>query len=145
VSAETLRRAAALMRERADANLITPSPWGFAGVSGQGFAVHHGEHDTVALYANRPDADHIASWHPAVALAVADWLECVAEVHWPKRSDLYTESHYNAEPEHDYFDPCDESCFREAYICNGCGTRECKPEISGAALAVARAYLGESE
>lgn len=75
VSADALRRAAAMMRERAVANQITPSPWSFAGVSGQGFAVHHGEHDTVALYASRPDAAHIASWHPDVALAVADWLE----------------------------------------------------------------------
>ena len=24
------------------------------------------------------DAEHIASWHPAVALAVADWLETTA-------------------------------------------------------------------
>lgn len=26
-----------------------------------------------------PDAEHIASWHPAVALAVADWLDSVAD------------------------------------------------------------------
>lgn len=79
MSAETIRRAATLMRERATANIITPGPWGFAGVDGQGFAVHRGEHDTVALYANRPDAEHIASWHPDVALPVADWLENAAE------------------------------------------------------------------
>lgn len=79
MSAELLRRAAALMRERAEANYVTPSPWGFAGVDGHGFAVHHGEHDTVALYANLPDAKHIASWHPAVALAVANLLDSLAE------------------------------------------------------------------
>ena len=28
------------------------------------------------------DMRHIASWHPAVALAVADWLDAVAEA-WP--------------------------------------------------------------
>jgi hypothetical protein len=78
MTAETLRRAAALMRERAEAAFVTPSPWGLANVAGQGFAIHHGEHDTVALYASRPDAVHIASWHPAVALAVADWLDHTA-------------------------------------------------------------------
>lgn len=73
MSADVLRRASALMRERAEA--ATDGPWhpyfsevrestGFVvGVVGQ-------------TYANAP---HIASWHPAVALAVADWLDDVAE------------------------------------------------------------------
>lgn len=73
MSAELLRRAAAKMRENAQA--ATPSPWGRASTDGQGVAVHHGSHDTVCLYTDRPDAIHIASWHPAVALAVADWLD----------------------------------------------------------------------
>ena len=29
----------------------------------------------------RLDAEHIASWHPAVALAVADWLNKFADLH----------------------------------------------------------------
>lgn len=76
MSAETLRKAAALMRERAEA--ATPGPW---------------EHDPVVAYlyveqqagayadvavdtdGRREDSVHIASWHPAVALAVADWLD----------------------------------------------------------------------
>jgi hypothetical protein len=29
----------------------------------------------------RADSEHIASWHPAVALAVADWLDYVADAH----------------------------------------------------------------
>lgn len=55
MSAEILRKAASLMRERAEA--ATPGPW-------------------IPFDA---DADHIASWHPAVALAVADWLDATAD------------------------------------------------------------------
>jgi hypothetical protein len=77
MSAELLRRAAAKMRETA--NAATSSPWGRASTDGQGVAVHHGAHDTVCLYADRPDAEHIVSWHPDVALAVADLLDNAAE------------------------------------------------------------------
>lgn len=76
MTAQVLRQAAALMRSRAEA--ASSGRWSVAHVDGAGFAVHHGEHDTIALYASRPDAEHIASWHPAVALAVADWLERTA-------------------------------------------------------------------
>jgi len=41
-----------------------------------------------SLYANRPDAVHIASWHPAVALAVADWLIKSAETYERLEDDL---------------------------------------------------------
>ena len=154
MSAEALRRAAALMRERAEA--ATPGRWEHVEAFHASFVCFpaRDDLDTVAATKilradNRPgrrkdkrDAAHIASWHPAVALAVADWLEAVAEVHWPRRHDRYSESHYNADPEHDFTD-CDETCWQEAYICNGCGTTDCKPEISGRALSVARAYLGE--
>ena len=82
---ELLREAARLMRERATA--ATPSPWkvtdnrsieapsGFRGrvVASVG-AYESG-------WPSTPDADHIASWHPAVALAVAAWLESEAELH----------------------------------------------------------------
>lgn len=82
MSAERLRAAATLMRERAKA--ATPGPWdlvrdrivrheaevdvviaadAFPGFSGTGFA---------------ETATHIASWPPAVALVVADLLEHAA-------------------------------------------------------------------
>lgn len=48
---------AELEQLRADA---TPGPWAVAGVDGMGYAVHRGEHDTIALYATRPDAALIA-------------------------------------------------------------------------------------
>ena len=61
MSADVLRKAAALMRERAEA----------AGPNDPWF--------TSDDDANTPeDAEHIASWHPAVALAVADWLDATA-------------------------------------------------------------------
>ncbi len=70
MSAEVLRRAASLMRERAEAarNSIPEvcPEW----------------HSTEALMAHgktQGDAEHIASWHPDVALAVADWLDDEAE------------------------------------------------------------------
>ena len=48
-----MREAAALMRARAEA--ATPGTWWIA-----------------------PNAEHMASWHPAVTLAVADWLDATA-------------------------------------------------------------------
>lgn len=75
MSADTLRRAAALMRERAEA--ATPGPWevdhfghGVRERSGRGLASAHNAKCEVAA--------HIASWHPAVAMAVAEWLEVTA-------------------------------------------------------------------
>ena len=85
--AGTLRRAATLMRERAET--ATPGPWWpvagiwqtetFAAVLGpKGIPEDAG---TWLMATGRgaasqeADADHAASWHPLVALAVADWLE----------------------------------------------------------------------
>lgn len=97
VSAELLRRAAALMRERAEAATPSadPHPGGWAGYSRPadlgdcwifgGPAVDGYRTGTVLAFpeytdcedCGRPsdaDVQHIASWHPAVALAVADLL-----------------------------------------------------------------------
>ena len=109
MSADTLRKAAALMRERAQA--ATPGPWefrprrGFESVNENPATI--GFRDTAGYFvmlregtwATEGDMGYIASWHPAVALAVADWLDNAARL-WP----------YDGQP----------------------------------ALAVARAYLGES-
>lgn len=76
MSAEIVRRAAALMRERAEGSRMWyPSE-------------HHDGMDE-APWMDREwwssvglsdlAADHIASWHPTVALAVADWLDHVAD------------------------------------------------------------------
>jgi hypothetical protein len=77
---EEIRRAGALLRERAQA--ATPGPWeprrgAYPSVEA---ANGHLVMETVVCdeetHGDRavPDAEHIASWHPAVALAVADWL-----------------------------------------------------------------------
>ena len=64
------------MRERAEASL-SPSPW---------HAFDNAVYDSDDHLVITSDVDildddvpHIASWHPAVALAVADWLEVTAE------------------------------------------------------------------
>jgi len=135
---ETLRRAAALMRERAGA--VRPSPWWVhytdpdmvwwgdqervrdldANPSATDAEIeetwnHAGDLVTVpgdpALPSTTALAEHIASWHPAVALAVADMLEAVAAYRDFNERLLAV-------------DDAEVFCEREA-------------------LAVARAYLGE--
>jgi hypothetical protein len=88
VSAEILRRAAALMRERAEA--ATNSDWYPYFVpeqlhrpDGDGdWIVDSGPRFICSTQADGPtskaNAEHIASWHPAVALAVADLLDAQA-------------------------------------------------------------------
>lgn len=121
MSAEVLREAAALMRERAEA--ATPGPWfvpdaddeyvGPADVVGDG---EPGERYIICEHAGC-DATHIASWDPAVALAVAKLLDDTAET----------------------WEMCDlDALFRRsAHTIAVTYTRD-------HALAVARAYLGVS-
>lgn len=73
---ETLRRAAALMRERAQA--ATPGPWTpdpRAPHDVRGNEMRNLVATTGGMVAASENTNHIASWHPAVALAVADWLD----------------------------------------------------------------------
>lgn len=82
MSAVVLRRAASLMRERATAatNVTGASDW-FAETRGMHFAGEFGIRSSggfVAGDTSEEEAEHIASWHPAVALAVADWLDDLA-------------------------------------------------------------------
>jgi len=81
---DTLRRAAEKMRERAKA--ATNGPY-IATVAGGHVEIHGHDHFWVATagcdetsQAHR-DAEHIAAMHPAVALAVADWLDAEAAAH----------------------------------------------------------------
>lgn len=83
MSAETLREAAALMRERAHS--ATPGPWVTHSRSTQrGRAVINPEtrEDICRAYATSPreteNAAFIACWNPLVALSVADWLDAEA-------------------------------------------------------------------
>lgn len=84
MSAEILRRAAALMRERAEDAVLASGndAWKADGLA------WNDNRGTVHMVGAGPvnvcdaiteeQAEHIASWHPIVALAVADWLERVA-------------------------------------------------------------------
>ena len=97
MSAEILRRAASLMRERAEA--ATPSPWrvvtdldsGEQVVTGgpRGFYLADVHEWSTGL----GNPGHIASWHPAVALAVADWLDMIAAV---READHHVAFQYQA-------------------------------------------------
>lgn len=79
MSAEVLREAAALMRERAEA--ATPTPWVVkrAHPDMPAYVAHEGWW-VIASRTEQWDAEHIASWHPAVALAVADLLDAQAAI-----------------------------------------------------------------
>lgn len=95
--AETLRAAAKVLRERAEA--ATPGPWGFTdseaaaslvNLPDDGMVVMYGGDTPVALcadefYENEPgepapvnDAQYIATMHPGMGLALADWLDLTA-------------------------------------------------------------------
>ena len=84
--AATLRRAASLMRERADA--ASPGPWHQMCMGSEGCSVindgHLRERKHVSFSgrkewkADHADAVHIASWGPVPALAVAALLDRIA-------------------------------------------------------------------
>jgi hypothetical protein len=78
VSTETLRKAAALMRERANAarDVTGASDWHIATAYEDGWSCYavRSSGGRVSSLSAEEEATHIASWHPAVALAVADWL-----------------------------------------------------------------------
>lgn len=113
MSPEVLRQAAGLMRERAEG--ATGGAW-----VADGYDVLHersAAHVADCFDTEATNAEHIASWHPAVALAVAEWLEAKAE-----QDDKGT---------------CDDP--------RGC-CNLCEHDYGNvAALVVARAYLGGDE
>lgn len=83
MSAERLREAATLMREQAIS--ARAGIW-FATPDGVEIAARWADPRSVAVAygsevpeGNIANAAHIASWHPAVALAVADWLQWTAD------------------------------------------------------------------
>jgi hypothetical protein len=146
---EEIRRATALMRERAEA--VALGPWTY-GANDEDedehlvFSAPHFYDDERGRYhgarwlATTGDefmgdesasiAEHIASWHPAVALAVADWLDAEGRVfhRWSNshHRGILGGYHYLCTCGRSYNDPDgdDFACPTEAL-----------------ALAVARAYL----
>ena len=96
MSADILREAAALMRSRAEAensrgwykvdfNEGDGHPYRpLWGVSNEAYFDPPADEDVPWLAVEihtglEATAEHIASWHPTVALAVADWLEDIAD------------------------------------------------------------------
>lgn len=98
---EDIHKAARLMRDRAN-TCSRHEPWTFkqridnpsytAHVSATGDAQWSGVADVIIGSAAEA---HIASWHPIVALAVADWLDSVAG-RWIIAKDV---QHYSARQE----------------------------------------------
>ena len=92
MSADLLREAAALMRSRA--KTATEGPWSLTFIPESAVPSQHAvdRHYVMgcfdgnarnpagpaAMCEYEPDAEHIAGMHPAVALAVADWLDATA-------------------------------------------------------------------
>lgn len=87
--AEELREAAALMRKRAEA--ATAGPWRHMCMGSEGCLVLRAEgtlrergRGRIARFGQKDwhsddaDAEYVAGMHPAVALAVADWLDAEA-------------------------------------------------------------------
>ena len=70
--AELLRRAAKLMRDHAA--LVPPSPW----YSAVHDVTTHDGLDVIASSGLTVRAQYVASWHPGVAVAVADLLDKIA-------------------------------------------------------------------
>lgn len=124
-AAETLRRAADIMRDRALGAERGPWYWEALGekrypqrVSSEGRCVIVAE--CFISPEHRPfEAEHIAAWHPGVALALADWLDLICE---------FVANMPDLDRDHIDYEPCDD------YAC----------QIKYAALAVARIYLGEA-
>jgi len=123
MTAETLRRAASLMRERAEG--ATEGPW-FLSIAADGGPQVHSEAllaagaeftDVTAPAVANGDAAHIASWHPAVALAVAKAMDDCAQA-WEICDDGWTRD-------------VDDDAIRF------------EDTVDGGWLNVARAYLGE--
>jgi hypothetical protein len=94
MSAEILMRAAADMRAKAEA--ATSGPWGSRETE-HGWSVMHGGLEVVTeASVSLWDSEHIASWHPAVATAVADLLDHAADewddYQWPSDRPLIDEA-----------------------------------------------------
>lgn len=81
MTADLLRRAATKLREHANATNFGAEGWivdledSEVTTSDGGMMIA----DTMELNGERPDASYIALMHPPVALALADWLQVIAD------------------------------------------------------------------
>lgn len=102
-----LREAARVLRERAEA--ATPGPWSAHRLSEnvttsavRTVKPNYGDgHISIATYAQYRDAHFIATMHPGVALAVAEWLEVT--VTWFDREAAFIKESQLKQFEDDWF------------------------------------------
>jgi hypothetical protein len=78
---DLIREAAALMRQRAE--WANEGPWERGRDWAGTYTIDADSIGTLGQGFVGTDAIHIASWHPTVALAVADWLSDIATRHEP--------------------------------------------------------------
>lgn len=148
--AEVIRRAAALMRERAEK--ATPGPWqhmclgsegclvlrksGTLRERGRGRVARFGQKEWKADHA---DAEFVAGMSPVVALALAEWLDGEAK--------LADETVAWDTPSCTHEDPPCACDVTPGWACDRCGDwlGEGGCRCWTAVLKVARAYLGEAE
>jgi hypothetical protein len=150
--AETLNAAASLMRERG--GKATPGPWTPMVLGSEGYLVLRANctvrergRGRVGRFGckdwddDRADAEYVASMHPLVALAVADWLDVTAKEagEWLA---LDMPECVHADGGCGCTDPLahEWGCGRCGQFMNGGGCR-CWDD----ALKVARAYLGDPD
>lgn len=92
MSVDLLREAAALMRQRGALATQGICPdWTYSAVrhiarNTEVECMEHGPNCAGEQWDRYNDHAHIASWHPAVAFAVADWLEVEAAGSWNAQS-----------------------------------------------------------
>jgi len=152
MSAEILRRAASLMRERAEA---AEQPTGgdrwiidrldhYAAPNEVYTGPLGAESGDVATATDAATAEHIASWHPAVALAVAKLLDRTADDHdqwWGVRAACRDLDMAGEETDEGIVCDCSyKDCYEHGKWHN---CTHGQPDLTSA-LTVARAYLGES-
>lgn len=81
MSADELRQAAATLRERADHANADDVPWiAEVGAVGTAWINSPGEHHAISMHGWPAAARYIATVHPGVGLALADWLDTEAGV-----------------------------------------------------------------
>lgn len=142
---DLLRRAAALMRERAKA-ATKGAQWS----GGKYWIPDYDPSDPTGQTAmqrliggmDESDAEHYSRWHPDMALMVADWLEDVAK-DWDENTTIDSPEvgdYMPPAPKATWCDWCDGAIDSEHY---STADQRCDCYRWPRALAVARTYLGE--
>jgi hypothetical protein len=112
---DLIREAAALMRQRAE--WANEGPWERGRDWAGTYTIDADSIGTLGQGFVGTDAIHIASWHPTVALAVADWLSDIATRHEPDPEPLDLMLHYDSDEE---CAECEQGNGHSSIVCKGC-------------------------